>query len=164
VGLNSGALYFTNNGTAANPSWTKINAPSLPQRYVESIAFPGWRPGQWNTVDVAFDGNAYDEGFNPDNLWVTSNGGGTWTNISSGLPTVPIRSVVTSQSYPYQGYLYIGTAVGVFASTDYGAHWSSGLSGDVPANVWVDQLFWTNGGSRLVAVTHGRGMFTANTQ
>jgi len=164
IGLNSGALYFTTNGTAANPTWTKINAPSLPQRYVESIAFAGWDPRLWNNVYVAFGGGAYGQGFSPDNLWRTTNGGSTWTNISNGLPSVPVRSVVTSQSAFNHGYLYIGTAVGVFASTDNGGTWSPGFAGDAPANVWVDQLFWTNNGGKLIAVTHGRGMFTANAQ
>jgi hypothetical protein len=164
VGYNSGALYFTTNGTATSPTWTKVNAPALPQRYVESIAFAGWRPGLWNTVYVAFGGNDYDQGFNANNLWNTGDGGGTWTNISNGLPNVPVSSVVTSQSPSFPSYLYIGTAIGVFASTNNGTNWSPGIAGDVPANVWVNQLFWTNSSRTLVAVTHGRGMFTANTQ
>ena len=161
VGHNNGALYFTTNGTATNPSWTLVNTSGLPQTYCESISFGG-RVGQYNNVYVAFGGLAYGQGFNANNLWKTINGGQTWTNISNGLPSVPIHSIVTSTSNP--GYLYIGTAVGVFASTDDGATWSPGIAGDVPANVFVDQLFWTNSPRRLVAVTHGRGMFTATAQ
>jgi PKD repeat protein len=50
----------------------------------------------------------------------------------------------------------VGTEVGVFGTSDNGAHWSTGNDG--PANVAVNELFWM--GSKLVAVTHGRGMFS----
>jgi hypothetical protein len=53
--------------------------------------------------------------------------------------------------------VYAGTDVGVFASEDGGATWQ--VPHDGPANVAVFQLFFLN--TTLVAVTHGRGMFTA---
>jgi hypothetical protein len=159
VGYNSGEIYYTTNGTAASPTWTRIrqSVVPLPLRYCERIAF-----GRSPKVYVAFGGLNNDEGFNADNLWKTQDNGQTWTNISNGLPNAPIPAIVGSPRN--SGYLYIGTAVGVFASTDDGSSWSSGISGDAPANVFVDELFWTNNGARLVAVTHGRGMFTANAQ
>jgi hypothetical protein len=52
-------------------------------------------------------------------------------------------------------FLYAGTEVGAFASADGGANWNAPQDG--PANVSVDQLFWM--GTKLVAATHGRGMF-----
>ena len=52
--------------------------------------------------------------------------------------------------------LYIGTEVGIYGSSNDGASWSTGNDG--PANVSVDELFWLS--NKLVAVTHGRGMFT----
>jgi hypothetical protein len=166
VGYNSGNIYRTTNGTAPNPTWIRVDVAGspLPDRYCERIAFAGWRPGQYNAVYVAFGGDRNDQGFSADNLWKTTDSGQTWTNISNGLPSVPVTSVVTSQSPSYPGYLYIGSAVGVFASTDSGTTWSPGIAGDVPANVFVDELFWTKNGTRLVAVTFGRGMFTADVQ
>jgi len=155
VGHNSGALYFTTNGTADSPSWTQVSSPSLPHRYCGRIAF-GPRPPFYDRVYVAFGG--YSAG----NLWKSADSGQTWTNISSGLPSAPITSIATRWNLGYN--LYVGTAVGVFASTDDGQTWSRGIAGDVPANVFVDELFWTNTGRTLVAVTHGRGMFTANVQ
>ena len=52
--------------------------------------------------------------------------------------------------------LYLGSDVGVFASEDAGNTWSPTNEG--PPNCAVDDLFWM--GTTLVAVTHGRGMFT----
>jgi photosystem II stability/assembly factor-like uncharacterized protein len=157
VGYNSGELYYTTNGTATLPTWTRIRQSPvpLPLRYCGSIAF-GPRPAEYSRVYVAFGGYAAG------NLWKTTDSGQTWTNISGGLPSAPITSIVTRWNGGY--YLYVATAVGVFASADDGLHWSSGIAGDAPANVFVDELFWTKNGSRLVAVTHGRGMFTADVQ
>jgi hypothetical protein len=162
VGHNSGNIYRTANGNSDNPIWARADTAPLPDRYIESIGFPGQQCMRCTKAYVALGAKNYDDGYNADNLWKTTDNGQTWSNISNGLPSVPILSVVASQLHT--GYLYIGTAVGVFASADDGAHWSPGIAGDVPANVFVDQLFWTNGGSRLVAITHGRGMFTANAQ
>jgi hypothetical protein len=52
--------------------------------------------------------------------------------------------------------LYVGTDVGVFESLDGGAHWRR-LSRGMP-NVTVFGLARDRNG-RLVAATHGRGMF-----
>jgi hypothetical protein len=51
---------------------------------------------------------------------------------------------------------YVGSEVGVYGTSTGGASWSTGNDG--PANVAVDQLFWL--GPKLIAVTHGRGMFS----
>lgn len=157
---NSG-VYFTTNGTATTPTWTKVGTGNLPNRMCERIAIDPPRFGeQFARVYVTFGGLAGQGGFNANNVWKTENNGQTWTNISNGLPSVPVHSIVIS---PLKN-LYIGTHVGVFASADGGGTWSPGVNGDVPANVVVDELFWTNGSRRLVAVTHGRGMFTADVQ
>lgn len=76
-----------------------------------------------------------------------------WTDIHHNLPAAPIYSLVVSPSNP--NLLYVGTEVGVFASSNGGMTWSPGL-GD--PNVPVMELFWM--GPKLVAATHGRGMFT----
>ena len=54
--------------------------------------------------------------------------------------------------------VYVGTDVGVFESLDGGAHWRR-LSKGMP-NVAVFGLAISRG--RLVAATHGRGMFELN--
>jgi hypothetical protein len=88
------------------------------------------------------------------NVWETQGYGGTWTEIRAGLPSAPMYSIVISPISP--NTLYLGTEVGVFASADDGVTWSPGNGG--PANVPVFDLFWM--GPKLVAVTHGRSIFT----
>lgn len=157
VGHNNGNVYKSTNATAASPTWTRVDlgTPFLPNRFVNGIAIDR---ANANRVFVAFSG------YNADNLWRTLDGGTNWTKVvgpgSPGdpatLPRSPINTVVMHPTL--STWLYVGTDSGVFASTDSGANWSS--QNDGPNNVEVDQLMW-RAGNKLVAVTHGRGMFEA---
>jgi hypothetical protein len=148
VGHNNGDLYVTLNGTAGTPAWSKTDSV-LPNRTVTSIAID---PTDTRIAYVGFGG------FSPDCLWRTTNAGVTWEDISgsgsTGLPDVPVRSIVLHPFLP--SWLYAGTDVGVFASEDGGATWH--VPHDGPSNVAVFQLFWMD--ATLVAVTHGRGMYS----
>jgi len=143
VGYNDGEVWSTANGLADSPAWTQ-NFTVSPGRICASIAID---PNNWDQVYVTFGG------FSRSNVWRTPDAGTTWTNLSGNLPQAPVLSIVID---PHDSsYLYVGTEVGVFASSDGGASWSP--SNDGPANVEVYQLFWM--GDTLVAATHGRGMF-----
>jgi hypothetical protein len=146
VGHNNGDVYMTTTGGAP---WTKVDSATMPNSQVQRIAID---PLNNNTVYVAFGS------FGSTNLWKTTNGGGLWNPaVGSGgtaLPSAPIRGIAIHPSVA--GYVYVGTEVGVFASTDGGASWS--LPHDGPANVSVDELSWM--GNTLVAATHGRGIYT----
>ena len=148
VGHNDGAIYYTRNGTAVRPTWSP--APDgLPEgRFCTRITID---PQNSNVVYATFGGFEPK----PDNVWKTTGFIAPWKNISNGLPSAPVFSLVVSPSNSRT--LYVGTAVGVFASADGGTTWSRGNNG--PANAFVEELFWT--GSQLVAATHGPGMFMA---
>ena len=144
VGHNNGAVYSTANGTAASPTWT-LRSTGLPSRYCSRIAIA---PGNPNSVYVTFGG--YTSG----NVWRTADGGSTWSNITANLPSAPVNSIVIAPADT--NTLYVGTDVGVFGSSDNGAHWSTGNDG--PASVSIAELFWM--GPKLIAATHGRGMWS----
>jgi len=146
VGYNNGDVFSTTNGTAANPVWTRqdLGTPNLPNRVCTRL-----------TIDLTNSSRVYATfgGFSADNVYRTTDGGATWSNLAAGLPAAPVRSLVIA---PFNSsYLYVGTEVGVFGSADGGASWSPANEG--PASVSVDELFWM--GQYLVAVTHGRGFF-----
>jgi hypothetical protein len=92
------------------------------------------------------------------NVWKTTNGGATWTNISGtgpgALPAVPVSSLALHRTVP--GRLYAGTDIGLFLSTDDGASWEPITPG--VGLVSVEELVWKND-TTLMAVTHGRGVF-----
>ncbi len=154
VGHNRGDLYVTRNALEQVPVWTRVdeNEPLLPRRWVSSIVID---PYDHDRVYVAF------MGYEADNVWRTEDGGQSWQLIvgdgESRLPAAPVTSMLLYPTAP--GHLYVGTDVGVFASTDDGASWST--SNDGPSSVGVDQLLW-KGGCGLLAVTHGRGVFEAD--
>ncbi|SPE61342.1 conserved hypothetical protein [Verrucomicrobia bacterium] len=146
VGHNNGDVYSTTNGTAASPTWTRkdLGSPNLPNRTCTRLTIDS---NNWNRVFATFGG------FNSDNVYRTTDGGTTWANIATGLPSAPIHSLVIAAFNT--NYLYVGTDIGVFATADGGATWSPG--NECAANAAVDELFWM--GNNLVAATHGRGLF-----
>ena len=92
-------------------------------------------------------------GYQAGNLWKTDDGGQTRTDISGGLPGAPIRDVTLHPQRSH--WIYLATEVGVFASDDGGTSWSPTNQG--PAKLSCRDFFWM--GSKLICVTHGRGMF-----
>jgi hypothetical protein len=155
VGHRNGNVYKTTNGTETSPSWTRVdtNGGALPNRRVQSIAID---KNNNSTVYICFGG------FSADNLYRTTDGGvSDWKSIvgsgSTQLPAAPVRTLAIHPNS--SDWLYAGTEVGIFASSDGGSTWSSSNEG--PTNCSVDQLFWmdNNGIPVLVAATHGRGVF-----
>lgn len=149
VGHRNGDVFRTNDGTSAAPAWQKLDdggpvASRLPDRYVTRIT-PDSQNAQ--TIFVTFGG--YVRG----NVWRSIDDGATWRNVGAALPEAPVRSVVVHPTN--SKFVYLGTEVGVLASEDGGTTWSPTNEG--PTNCSVDELFWM--GTRLVAATHGRGLF-----
>jgi photosystem II stability/assembly factor-like uncharacterized protein len=148
VGHENGQLYRTLNGTAPGPIWQRMDSqgpkPVSTGRYCTGLTVD---PGSSDTVYVSFGG--YVRG----NVWKTTDGGATWSNLGMALPEAPARAITV---HPTKSNLvYTGTEVGLFASEDGGATWSPTNEG--PTNCSVEDLFWM--GTVLVCVTHGRGMF-----
>lgn len=150
LGTSNGTVWSTTNGLSANPTWTQRGMNVLPFGYCTRITVD---PGTSNRVYATYGG------FNSNNIWKSEDGGANWTDITSNLPDVPVRSLVVNKWNT--NMIYVGTEIGVFASENRGGAWSP--SNDGPANASVDELFWV--GNRLTAATHGRGMFriTVNT-
>jgi len=100
-------------------------------------------------------------GIGIDHVFMTSNGGQTWTDIGAGLPDVPAFSMAidpTSVPGALQGRLYLGTQVGVFISADRGKTWSPfGLG--LPHAPVVDMEFDPKS-KEIAAAVQGRGVFT----
>ena len=161
VGHNDGQIYLTFDGTGTNPPptqqcplgfspcWSRIDNATTPSRFVTRLVIDETRSPIWIYATYG--------GFADGNVRRSTDLGQTWTDVSgagaTSLPSVPVRSLVINEVRP--DFLYVGTEVGVFASEDAGATWQ--LPPDTPANVSVDELFWLDG--KLVAVTHGRGMY-----
>lgn len=142
IGASDGAVQVT---TDLGASWTNISA-GLPLKSITYIAVDPRDPRTaWVTVS----------GFGTGHIWKTTNRGATWTDISFDLPNVPVNTVVFQRG---SRELDIGTDIGVFALPDGATSWQP-LAAGLP-NTVVHDLLYDGPRGRLLAATHGRGMFT----
>jgi photosystem II stability/assembly factor-like uncharacterized protein len=138
----------------ASPVWTDVTKPNLPNAYGFSWIAADPQDPQRAILSVLSFGTGH--------LWLTQDGGGSWTDISGDLPDLPVNGVRFDPAYP--SYVYAATDAGVYVITDGGAAgaaeaWSQMGSG-LP-NSMVSQLQLSPGLPRmLVAATHGRGAWT----
>ncbi|MEM6337746.1 MAG: hypothetical protein AAF752_14340, partial [Bacteroidota bacterium] len=128
-----------------------------PNRVVTDIKVD---PANHSRVYVSFGG------YNLNSLWMTEDAGATWQTVSgTGASALPAIQINTIELHPARtNWVYVGTDLGMLASEDRGATWSrtprypgtiNGNEG--PVNTEIADLFWA--GDRLIAATHGRGMY-----
>ena len=143
IGYNNGEIYKSTNATDDMPTWTRIHEAN--GKMVLALQIDKNHPERFY---AGFGG--YSSG----NLIRSTDGGASWKDISVGLPDAPMRSIVRNPLHA--DFLYVGTEVGIFTSTDGGKHWQTGNNG--PATVSVDRLRCPTRHT-LIAATHGRGVF-----
>lgn len=131
--------------TAATPSFTSIKN-SLPDRFVMDFAIS---PTNDDSVFVALGG------FGTQHIYVTGNGGTTWTARGSGLPDVPFNALVFDPIN--SSILYAGSDFGVYVSPDRGTTWLDYNNGFWDATLVMDLQISAD--NMLVAATHGKGVF-----
>jgi hypothetical protein len=113
-------------------------------------------------IDPANDNVAYAtySTFGTVHVWKSTDGGTTWTPLegtgSGKLPDIPANSIAVDPAHPTN--LYVGTDMGVFASTDGGLSWLVENTGFANvATEWLAVRTGTGGQRELYAFTHGRG-------
>jgi len=101
--------------------------------------------------------------YNEHGVYQSIDGGGSWTNISDGLPEIPIMSIVQNKSTIGQPELYAATDLGVYVKvgTDNWQLFNSGLP-----NVMVNDLaiyYDPNPlNNKIRAATNGRGLWESD--
>ncbi|HEY2104772.1 MAG TPA: hypothetical protein VGH29_03245, partial [Candidatus Binataceae bacterium] len=88
-------------------------------------------------------------------VFVSSDAGASWSDISTGLPDIPALSAAFDPAAPAVS-LFVGTEIGVFHSADLGHSWANANQGSLPM-VPVYQLRQAHG--NVFAATHGRGVW-----
>ncbi len=144
---NSTSIQKTTNGGS---TWAAIAVPNA---------------GSNAITDLAIDET------NPDKIWITRSGynaltkvyksidgGVSWLNISTGLPNIPVNTVV-NQTGTNDG-IYVGTDFGVYYFDDTINTWVPYMNG-LP-NVRVDELEIHYGSNKLRAATYGRGLWESS--
>ena len=130
--------------------WTNVSA-GLPERWVTRVTA---HPADADAALVTLSGFRQDD--SAAQVFSTTDGGATWTPLSAGLPDAPCNDVLYDPALPSR--LYLATDVGVYTSEDSGATWAP-LGTGLPA-VPVNDLDLE--GSKLVAATFGRSIWTAD--
>src|SRR5581483_3867438 len=90
--------------------------------------------------------------FGGGHVFMTTDGGKSWTDISGNLPNLPTWSIQLDSA---NNVLYVGNDQGVFSSSDGGTTWAP-LGTGLP-NAQVFSLDYSATLKVLVAGTHGRG-------
>jgi uncharacterized membrane protein len=163
-----GHVWVTTNATAGTGSFADVtnNGPSgsiNPNQFPISSVAVDASDASGFTAYVTMMGFTGGTG----HVWKTTNAGATWTDYTANLPDVPVNAVVVDTGF---SQVYIGTDVGVFASSTVSAAWtelgpisSTNSPGFLP-NVAVTALGLFNaGGQKLLrASTYGRGIWQWN--
>ncbi|MEW5900515.1 MAG: hypothetical protein AB1715_03530, partial [Acidobacteriota bacterium] len=135
-------------------SWKNVTPapPALPKNtYVSRLEASHFVEGR---AYAAFDGHRGDD-FKP-YVFATEDFGGSWKNISAGLPDLATVSVVREDpSNP--DLLFIGSERGAFFSLDRGANWTR-IKSNLPL-VPVDDMAIHPRDGDLILGTHGRSIW-----
>jgi photosystem II stability/assembly factor-like uncharacterized protein len=142
--------------TSLNPAlgintWTDITPAGNNAAYVRRIIID---PINQQNIYCCYSG--YNNANNGKHIWYSTNQGTSWTDISTGLPDVPVHSLLIDKFI--SSTLYIGTETGVYQSINNGNSWVAATMG-MPAYVPVDELVYQTGTNYIFAFTHGRSVF-----
>jgi hypothetical protein len=158
-----GHVWVTTNADGGPLTWSDVTAAINPQGFpISSIALDSTDPlGNTGYVTIM--------GFHTSHVWKTTDSGGSWTDFTANLPDAPANIIIVDSGASLSnGTVYVGTDVGVFASSTGIANWSevgTALvgSGFLP-NVAITSLriFDSGGLKRLRAGTYGRGIWEWN--
>ncbi len=91
-------------------------------------------------------------------VFFTDNAGQTWTNVSTGLPNIPVNVLVTQKGIP--GAIYAGTDGGVFYKDDTFSSWQF-YGNNLPA-VMITGIDINYPDSKIRVSTYGRGVWESD--
>lgn len=89
-------------------------------------------------------------------LYISNDGGNSWTNLSAGLPNVSIQCIAKDEN---TGDLYVGTDIGVYVRPNNVSQWIS-FNNSLPITQVYD-LYINPGFDNIYANLFGRGVATS---
>ena len=132
----------------ADPTWALLSNPAAGQALLTDVLVnPDNAQQAWITC------GGYTDSVK---VFVTTNGGSSWQNISSGIPNTPVRCISYAPGSNQQ--IFIGTDIGVFYRDASMSDWQY-YSTYLPATI-VAEIGFMNG--EVIAATHGRGLWKSS--
>lgn len=116
VGLTEGTARATFDG---GQQWYDITGDSFPPRNITRIVV---HPQDSETAYLVFSGFNVQTPNAPGHVFMTTDGGATWNDVSYDLPDAPLTSVVVDIRDGYAG-LYVGGALGVWVLQEGSREW-----------------------------------------
>jgi photosystem II stability/assembly factor-like uncharacterized protein len=149
----SNILYMSRNArlrrsTDNGHTWAFCD-PGLPNLYITRIAV---HPDDPNHVAVSYSGFTASG-----KVYVSTNGGQSWTNRSGNLPNLPANALAFTEGPPVR--LFVGMDVGVYYTDAGSAAWTR-YDDSLPA-VIINDLEVLEGAGLIRAGTWGRGAWEA---
>lgn len=151
VGTDVGKVFYTENPAASAPSFTDITN-GINAGNVSSIVALSQSS---DTIIVTLS----NYGIN--NIYISVNGGSSWTSKDGDLPNLPVWWSIQNPKKPQN--VLIATELGIFGTDDIWAttvKWTPYNSGMGPVKTM--QLQFRPSDLTIMAVTHGRGVFTSD--
>jgi photosystem II stability/assembly factor-like uncharacterized protein len=157
-GSSDGTPSVTRNAlSGVGATWTNIGSQTeLPTRAITAIAVDPAHPTTAYYTYSGFTNPTFGDNFG--HVFMTTDAGTSWTDISGDLPNAPVDSILIDPDSP--STIFIGTDIGTFYTSTTGGSWST-LGTGLP-NVVVVSLALYNPTRTLRAATHGRGMWDLN--
>jgi hypothetical protein len=158
-----GHLWVTTNADGGPLTWNDVTQAINPLGFpISSVALDQTDP-LGNTAYVTI------MGFHTSHVWKTIDAGATWTDFSANLPDAPANVIVVDSGASLSnGTVFVGTDVGVFASSTSSPSWTEVGTTASPYGFLPDvavtslQIFNAGGLKRLRAGTYGRGIWEWN--
>jgi photosystem II stability/assembly factor-like uncharacterized protein len=104
-----------------------------------------------NKVWVTFSGYSAEN-----KVYKSIDGGTSWTNISKGLPNIPINTIVYEKGTAADN-IYIGADFGVFFINNAVSSWIPHSNGLANAQIKDLRIFYGSSPHKIRAATYGRG-------
>jgi hypothetical protein len=154
-GSNGPLVYVSTNAlSGSGATWSNITDSFFPNRYLNVIA------ADPHSSTAAYVGLSGWTGFGDSlgHIFMTTNGGSSWSDISGDLPNVPVNDIVVDPDIA--NTIFVATDVGVFYTTNLGISWGTMVT-SLPRAV-VTGLAYQHQTQTLWAGTHGRSMWSAS--
>lgn len=152
-GTNGGRVVRVDNALSAAPVATNITGAGMPAspNTVSCVAV--------GTSDNNLLATFSNYGLPTNRLWVTTNGGTSWVNITGDFPDIPVRWAMFHPDDNTKAIL--ATDLGIYETALIDGANTEWIQDPNFPTVRVDMLQYRQSDGLLVAATHGRGIWTA---
>ena len=148
IGTAAGRVVRVDDADQAAPTGTNITGAGMPGGYINSI----------NTGSTEQNLVATYTNYGVTNVWVSSNGGTSWTGVDGNLPNMPVYWAIYNPDD--NNKMYIATETGVWETEQLNGASTVWVANTSFPNVRTDMLQYRAINRTLAAGTHGRGVWS----